>query len=397
MNREEKKAMGLIISAHVLVHLYEGVLPPLIPLLILDFHTDYFHLGMIATIFSYAFGLGALPAGFLSDRLGPLRLVSIYLFGAGLFSVFIWPVNSLVIYGVLMAFVGIFSSTYHPAANTLIAHSIREKGKAFGMHGIAGSLGVAAVPGLSAWIGSAMGWEVPHVTFGFLGLFIGLYSLSFRGPSSKTGSAPLPRGQCPHTSRASYLSVVVLFLCATTLGLTYKGIMTFLPVYMGQNVQLSFLKLDRVTLGGTVATIALLSGAVGQYVSGRLIDRYNPERILLGSIAIGTIFVFLMAKFTNIILICSAVAYAFFYFSAQPTQNYLVAKYLPRHRQGLGYGIIFFLSFGVGATSAAVCGYLADHFGLEAVFYAMAVCFIGSSFFAWLLVVMTSRQRENGA
>lgn len=389
--------MGLAVSAHVLVHLYEGVLPPLIPLLILEFHTDYFHLGMIATIFSYAFGLGALPAGFLSDRFGALRLVSMYLFGAGLFSILIWPVNSLITYGVLMAFVGLSCSTYHPAANTLISHSIREKGKAFGIHGIAGSIGVAVVPGMSAWIGSAMGWEAPHVTFGFFGLCIGLYSLAFPRSSWKTSSAALPQEQDPRTSRISHLNVVVLFLCATTLGLTYKGIMTFLPVYMGQNVDLSFLKLDRVALGGTVATIALLSGAVGQYISGRLIDRYNPEKILLGSIAIGTIFVFLMAIGTNIFLIFSSIAYAFFYFSTQPTQNYLVAKYLPRHRQGLGYGIIFFLTFGVGATAAAVCGYLADHFGLEAVFYAMAVCFIASSFLAWLLVVSSSNQRENGA
>ncbi len=162
-------------------------------------------------------------------------------------------------------------------------------------------------------------------------------------------------------------------------------------------MELSFLKLDMVALGGTVATIALLSGAVGQYISGRLIDRYNPEKILLGSIAIGTIFVFLMAIGTNIFLILSSIAYAFFYFSTQPTQNYLVAKYLPRHRQGLGYGIIFFLTFGIGATSAAVCGYLADHFGLEAIFYAMAVCFIASSFLAWLLVIRSSKRRQNGA
>ena len=397
MTGEEKKIMGLTVLSHSLVHLYEGVLPPLIPLVILEFHTDYFHLGIITTIFSYAFGLGSLPAGFFSDRFGPLRLVSMYLFGAGLFSVFIWPVNSLITYTVLMAFIGLFCSAYHPAANTLISRSIRERGKAFGIHGIAGSIGTAIAPVLSAWIGSAMVWKAPHVTFGLFGLCVGLYSLVLLVSSSNTDSAVMPRKQDLYPSNISRLNVVVLFLCATTLGLTYKGIMTFLPVYMGQNVHLSFLKLDRVALGGTVATIALLSGAVGQYISGRLIDRYSPERIFLGSISIGTIFVLLMAKSTNIFLILSAITYAFFYFSTQPTQNYLVAKYLPSHRQGLGFGIIFFLSFGVGSTAAAVCGYLADHLGLEAVFYAMAVCFIAASFLALLLVMRTSHYRKKGA
>ena len=50
-----------------MAHLFEGVLPPLIPILFLEFGTDYFHLGIVVTIFSYGFGLGALPAGYLSD------------------------------------------------------------------------------------------------------------------------------------------------------------------------------------------------------------------------------------------------------------------------------------------------------------------------------------------
>lgn len=144
MTREEKRIMGLTISAHGLVHIYEGILPPLIPLLMSEFGTDYFHLGVVVTVFSYAYGLGALPAGLLADRVGTLRLISLYLFGAGLFSVCIWPVRSLWTYGVLMSLIGMFCSTYHPASNTLISHAIREKGEGFGIHGIAGSLGTAS-------------------------------------------------------------------------------------------------------------------------------------------------------------------------------------------------------------------------------------------------------------
>ena len=58
---------------------------------------------------------------------------------------------------------------------------------------------------------------------------------------------------------------------------------------------------------------------------------------------------------------------------------YIVSKYLPQHRQGLGYGILFILTFGVGSTAAAVSGYLADLYGLQAVFYAMAFCLLASA------------------
>jgi hypothetical protein len=73
------------------------------------------------------------------------------------------------------------------------------------------------------------------------------------------------------------------------------------------------------------------------------------ELMLVG---MGTVFVFVMASASNLLLVAAAVIYALFYFAAQPIQNYLLASYVPRQRQGLGYGIHFFLSFGVGSTAA---------------------------------------------
>jgi FSR family fosmidomycin resistance protein-like MFS transporter len=394
MTREEKRIMGLTFSSHGLVHLFEGVLPPLIPLLLGVFRTDYFHLGLIVTIFSYAFGLGALPSGFLADRVGPGRLISIYLFGSGLLSVCVLPLESLITYGLIMGLMGLFCSTYHPASNTLISHGIREKGKAFGIHGISGSLGVAVIPILSAWIGSVMGWKAPHIIFGLFAVGLGFYSLTVPGRTVEPNSPVLAEARGGGLRSVSYLNLVIFFLSAISLGLTYKGIMTFLPSYMGQNVHLSFLRLNTVTLGGTVATVALLSGALGQYLAGRLVDRYNPEQLYLGAIVIGAFFVFVMANSASVLLVISAVFYAFFYFSTQPIQIYLLSRYVPPHRHGLGYGTYFLLTFGVGSTAAAGSGYLADQFGLKWVFYAMGLCFILSSCFALLLLFTAYTQRK---
>ena len=377
--------------------MYEGVLPPLIPLLVGEFSTDYFHLGIVVTVFSYAFGLGSLPAGYLSDRVGPRRLITLYLFGAGFLSVCILPVGSLWAYGILMGLIGLFCSPFHPASNTLISHGIREKGRAFGINGIAGSLGIAIVPALSAWIGSAIVWKAPHVLFGLLGIGIGFFSMTIPRWPVKKRSVGVGKESEAGLSKISYLNLIVFFTSAAALGLTYKGIMTFLPTYMGQNVHLSFFKLDTVAIGGTIATIALLSGAAGQYVAGRLVDRYKPERLYLGAVVFGTIFVFLMAKGLNIFLVVSAIFYSFFYFSTQPIQNYLLTQYLPEHRQGIGFGIHFFLTFGVGSTAAAVCGYLADHFGLQSVFYAMGLCFILSSCLALVLVLRVKSAKTGQA
>jgi len=394
MDRDEKKVMAFTTASHSLVHFFEGVLPPLIPLVMTEFATDYFHLGLVVTVFSYAFGFGSLPAGYLADKVGPRRLITFYLFGASVCCTGVLAVQSLLSYGILMGFIGMFCSTYHPASNTLISHAIKEKGKGFGIHGIAGSLGVAVVPVLSAWMGTLMGWKAPHVLFGFLGIGVGIFSLSIPRQPVVTKSPEITETPANHSKKIPYGSLIVFFISVTGVGLTYKGIMTFLPAYMGESVQVGFLQLDPVALGGTVATLALLSGAVGQYIAGFLLDRRGAENLYLVALLFATAFVFLMARSLDMVLVISSILYAFFYFATQPIQNYLLAKYIPRHRQGLGYGILFFMTFGVGSTAAAICGYLADKFGLRSVFYFVGICFIVSAFLALILALQASNREK---
>ena len=389
LNREEKKILSITASSHHLVHLYEGVLPPLIPILLTEFGTDYFHLGMVVTIFSYAFGLGALPAGYLADRIGSKELIVFYLFGAGLASVLVLPIESLVAYAVIMGCIGLFCSLYHPAANALISHVFQQKGKAFAINGIAGSFGIAVVPVFSAWIGSFFGWRVPHIIFGLIGITIGCFALALPKRSLSVVSTDRRKDEKLDRYERSYLNLVLFFLTAVFLGITYRGIMTFLPAYMGQKVQSSFIPLDPVAIGGTIATVALVFGGVGQYIAGHLVDRYKVEKLYFGVMAIATLWVFLMSESTNALLIVSAILFALFYFANQPIQNYIISSYLPKHRQGLGFGIHFFLVFSVGSTAAAISGYLADRFGLVSVFHVMAMCLLISTLIAGVLLFRT--------
>ena len=389
MNQNEKKILRFTASSHTLVHLYEGALPPLIPLLLTEFSTDYFHLGLVVTVFSYAFGLAALPAGYISDKAGPKRLVTIFLFGAGILSVFAWPVNSLLAFSVLLALIGLFCSLYHPAANTLISNSFQQKGKAFALNGIAGSFGIAITPVISAWLGAMLGWKVPYIAFGLLGIAVACFSLALQIQPTQSMSVDGEEDEKQQKNQISYLNLVLFYLTAVLLGITYRGTMTFLPAYMGQKVQLSFIQLDAVTIGGAIATIALLFGGIGQYTSGHLVDRYKPEKIYFWVMIIGTVWVFFMAKSSNLLLVISAILFAMFYFATQPVQNYLITNFLPKHRRGLGFGLYFFLAFSVGSTAAAISGYLADRFGLTSVFYSMGGCLLISTCLAGVLLFRT--------
>ncbi len=384
MNKTEKKVIRLTMASHNAVHLFEGTLPPIIPILITTFNTDYFHLGIIVSIFSYAFGLGSIPGGILSDKIPPRILITIYLLGAGLLSLLIFPISSIIAYGVIMGGIGAFCSIYHPASNTLISHTIEKKGAAFGYHGIAGSIGVAIAPVLSAWLGTTyLGWKTPHIIFGIFALFIAVYS--FKVPNVRIIEKESFKNDENERKKIHYTPLIFFFLSATFLGLTYKGIMTFLPVYMGENIHI--FNINKVAIGGYITTLALISGSVGQYISGKIVDKYSREKIYFFLIIFGSIFVLTMAFAKNypIILIGAAVFYALFYFAVQPVQNYIISTYLPSHRHGIGYGALFFLTFGVGSTAAALSGYIADKFGLVFIFYTMGLFYVIAGIFAFIL------------
>lgn len=395
MNTTEKQVLRLGIAGHAFVHLFEGVTPPLIPLLAREFNTSYLALGAVVTLFGYLFGFGSIPSGYLTDRAGPRRLISIYLLGAGTVSLLFPLSRSLFMYAVFTALVGLFASSYHAAGNTLISRTVNEKGKAFGIHGIAGSIGTALVPALAAGMAAVAGWRAPHLVFGVLSIGLGL--LSFRVPEAPATTltpkpvvpVPAPVGSPGLNSEASVEAsasrrplgpvpkryLVVFWLGTGLFGLAMRGVLTFLPAYLGESFTLfgQGAGVDIVMLGGLSATVVLLSGAVGQYLGGIAADKYRGEALYLIILLMSSLLLPLMALTNGVALVAIGVMFALFGFAVQPVQNFLLVRYVYPESHGKMFGIHFFLVFGVGSAGAVVSGYLADVFGLASVFLGMGV------------------------
>jgi MFS family permease len=154
--------------------------------------------------------------------------------------------------------------------------------------------------------------------------------------------------------------------------------MTYLPTYFSQNLNGGVFAGRSVLKGGTFATAALLVGVAGQFVGGHLCSRYNLEKLFAVLMIITVPFLILMGVLTNVALLVVAMLFAFFHFSAQPVGNSLIAEYTDARGRGLGYGLYFSTAFGIGSLSSGFSGMIADRFGLNKVFFALAmVIFIG--------------------
>ena len=126
---------------------------------------------------------------------------------------------------------------------------------------------------------------------------------------------------------------------------------------------------------------------MGQWVAGRMGDKFD-KKILLSVIFIFNIPLILMVGYTeNYLLLFFAFLFGITYFAYQPIGNTLLSELTHSSQRGIGYGISFFLTFGVGSAAALIGGYLTEKEGTQLVFIYLAVIM----FIALLFTVLMKR------
>jgi MFS family permease len=370
MDRPQRTVLVTTSLSHGLVHIAELSVPPLLVLIQDEFGVADFQMGQVVATYGLLFGLGALPAGLLVDRLGSKRLLVACLWGASLSMLAMAASPSLGWFTVCAACMGLGLSLYHPAGTSLITHCMQATGKVFATHGMAGNLGVATSSAIAGGLGALLGWRWALALMAVPGLMLGVRALTL--PSTQAVQQPGER------AGGSWSRMLLLFVAAGFMGMVYRGMTTFLPKLFG-TVHAGDLK-SAAALGGALTTATLLVGMGGMYLAGRGADggRHPASVFLAGALAQLPLLV-AMAYAGRGALVPLAMGVAFFHFWTQPPGNQLVARYAPARARGLGYGLYFFLAFGAGSTGAGLSGWVSDQLGLVYIFPVLAVVLIPSA------------------
>ncbi len=382
--------VGLTGCSHGLSHGYLLIFPAVLLLLKEEFSLGYLGLGVIGNIMSFTYGLGALPGGMIYNRFGPRKLFLLCFLGSTLASLLVAFSPNLIFFTVGLALLGALGSVYHPLANSLITTKVREYGRALGIHGAAGNIGLASAPFIAGLIASRWGWRQAYLCFAAPGVVLSIWSLFIdmsvgkkeKAESSRPNLTPLPTPGVRNFWVYFSLPLVLLYVINMLNSFCFTGIITFLPTYMGQRTSFHIFSWDSVAIGGMLSGIALFMGVFGQYTGGVLGQRPHLVRNLLVMTAMGFPFILAMSFATDILLLFMALIYFFFTFCLQPMSNVVLAQYTTLEMRGTAFGIYFFAAFGIGSFAASFSGYLAQTFGLQWVF-------LGLSGMAFILIVPT--------
>jgi MFS family permease len=388
----ERNILVVTAIAHYLTHLYMLVFPSLALALRPAFDLPLDAVLALSFWMYLLYGLGALPAGILSDLVHPRVMLIVCLFGMGGCAVAASRATSPQTLRWALAGLGLFAAIYHPAGMALISRGIRRRGWALGVNGVFGNLGIVSAPFLAGLLAASLGWRSTYLILGLPGLLAGAGALFLRVDGYAEPQATAASG-----SGRRRLAVAFTVLCVAMAlgGIAYRGQTLVLPAYFEERI--AFLvdaieglswwpTLGTRTVAATLLTsLAYLAGVFGQMAGGVLADRYDLRKLYLLFHAASLPLLLSLGQLAGLPLLVSALAYAFFAFGMQPIENSLVAVLTPPRLRSTGYGLKFILTFGVGSFAVQLVGHWQQAGGLAAVFPWLALCVLLLLVFAAIL------------
>ena len=391
--RTSERTYVLTVSfVHVLVHATELTFAALLLRIEADFGTDLLLLGVLANVGAFAFGFGALPAGFLVDRLGTVPVLRLALAGSALTSLFVALADGEVMLGVGLTLLGLGTGLYHPAGITLLART-RRRARNLGLHGAVGNFGIAAAPAAAA-LAVLVDWRAAYFLLAALAGLTFLWSLRLDGAGPVPDPDPVtPAGGDAAPRRQGRTALLLVYGAFVVSGLIYRGSLTFIPAHIEEQVSIALFGWEAAAVAGALSTVALMGGAIGWYGGGLAAERWRrPSLLLVLSPAVVAVLLW-MSFATDLGLLLAVFFFVIVSFAMQPSLVTLVAEYSTPGRLGASYGLSFFLSFGLGSFAATFAGFFADRWGTDSVFSMLAVVGVVGTLLALALVGISRRRR----
>lgn len=224
----------LFILAHFSHHVLTALVVPLLPFIRDSFALNYAAAGMIPAAFTFFYGLGQLPAGWLADKAGPRLMLSVGVAGVALAGAVIGISQGLPLLIVGLMLMGLSGGGYHPAAPPAISGAVgpERRGRALGFHVIGGSSSHFLAPLIGVGLATYVGWRgaflassIPVFIYGIF-FYLILGGIDRRRAAREAGS--VAEGGPEKPMPLSRLTAFLLLTCLTTAFV--HGTITYVPL-----------------------------------------------------------------------------------------------------------------------------------------------------------------------
>ena len=358
-------------------------------------------IGIVATVFTFAYGLSVPFAGAAADLLNRKWMVvsGVLVFCLGIFcSGFVSSLGLMVVtYGILNGF---GQSFYYPSATSIIGELHKETRATalsilqMGLY--AGIIGCSAASGWFAESG-AEGWRVPFKFFGGIGILWAVVMVfGLRGGSHKehkdhkdfASSASFAAENSPVQNKPTLKEAFRVFVANPSALLLAAGLGMMIYVDVGFKTWMpSHLSESFGVAKGSAALNAVLWHYIGAFVGvtlgGRISDRLAARRpsvrmeTNIAGLAFAVPFIVWMA-YAPSLLACGVAMALFGVFRGVYDSNLMASLFdlIPQRYHASGAGLMLSCAFVFGSTSPVALGFVKDAFSSTAALASLAAFYL---------------------
>jgi MFS transporter, DHA1 family, multidrug resistance protein len=338
-----------------------------------DPHQVEWWAGLLTSGSSIAMALASPVWGLIADRRGRKMMVQRAAFGGALATglmAFVGNVHQLFALRILQ---GLLSGTV-PAFMALVSSFVpaSETGFALGMMQMAFYTGLSVGPLLGGLIADHFGYRWAFGATGIMALIAGILVLlvvkeRFVAPEKTEAGAEL---KDTVNSMVHSLPIIGALVVLAMFYMARSSIIPILPLFVERLLHGSTI-LNTST--GTLYGVTALTSAVAAGVIGRLADKKGQRAVLLACcIGAGLTYGGQALSPSYGVLLAMSAATGFFTGGLIPTANAILARLVPRHRQGTVYGLSNSLNAGGRALGPLLGVAVSTAWGQRAAFVAAA-------------------------
>ena len=365
----------LLNIGHFLDHLFTLIFATVAALALhREWGLGYAELLKYATPGFFAFGVFALPAGWLADKWSREGMMSVFFVGIGLASIATAFARTPFEVGVGLFVVGVFAAIYHPVGLAIVVEKWRNTGMRIAVNGVWGNLGVASAALITGYFIDHGGWRTAFIVPGVVSILIGIAYTVLMWPELMR---PKPRVKAAAAARVLPADVkallvrvsAIVFLTTAVSSIVFQSTTFALPKVFDE--RLGGISVSATAIGG-LAFLVFALGSMGQLVVGHYLDRLGPRTVFIAAATIQLVFFLLMPGLADWAALLCAMAFMLAAFGQIPINDYMIGRLADGEWRARIYGVRYVVSFTVLAAALPLIAFVYENWGFDALFRVLA-------------------------
>jgi MFS family permease len=391
-SKHSQRELWLITIGHSLTHWYPATFYLLLPLIGKELGLSYSQIGLIMTCQYIAAAVANIPGGIITDTVGRKGvLMAVSLFWVGFPYLLMGFTHSYLMLLACVSLVGFGNSIWHPTAIPTLGQRYPErKGYVLSLHGMGGNVGDACAPIVVGALLTILTWREVVIMNVVPGLVTSVAILMFLGTlqlAAKKKSAidvPANQGFAEYFAGVKMLfanrSLILLSVCSSFRSMTQAALLTFLPLYLANEMGYS-------TVWVGICMFALqAAGFAASPVAGHLSDTMGRRSIMMSSMLASAVVLMAMAFAGGSVWFVVLVAVlGFFIYASRPVIQAWMLESTPRNLGGTSIGILFGAQAVGSSIGPLAGGMIADQYGLLSAFYFLAATIVIANCFIYFM------------